>query len=341
VRAGIENWLVSHWYSAQIPPWYLRLLEPVYRSAWQRERKKQIARTTSSRVGLPLIVVGNITAGGSGKTPLVIRLCQLAAELGLKAGIASTGYGRKSSETLLVKPNSDTRECGDEAVMLAQRTAVPVMVASRRHEAVQALSELDLDIIISDDGLQHADLGADIEICVVDGQRGLGNGHLIPAGPLREPAVRLSAVDYVVSNGIWDERPEGLAVNVMQLEAQNVRSLNDDTEHSLEQFQAMQSGIAVHAFAGIGNPKRFFGMLTGLGFNLEAHGLSDHHAFSVADFGAVPDGASIVMTEKDAVKCRSLGLGNAWYIPVETRLDAEFERILKDQMLKLTENRQK
>ena len=336
MRAAIENWLVSHWYSTQVPPWYLRSLEPIYRSAWQRARNRQLANARQSRAGLPLIVVGNITTGGSGKTPLVIRLCQLANELGLKAGIASTGYGRQSNETLIVSANSDTRESGDEPVLLAQRTGTPVAVATSRHIAVQTLNEMNLDIVFSDDGLQYADLGADIEICVVDGQRGLGNGHLIPAGPLREPAERLSTVDYVVSNGLWDTKPAGIAVELMQLEATRVRSLDDETEYGLEEFQAKQAGANIHAFAGIGNPKRFFDMMTASGFRIEANSRSDHYTFSSIDFAAVPQGASILMTEKDSVKCRSLGLKNAWYMPVETRLPVGFERILKDRMLSLT-----
>jgi tetraacyldisaccharide 4'-kinase len=336
VRTSIENWLLRHWYSTDTPPWYLRSMEPLYRSAWQRARKRQLARITQDRTDLPLIVVGNITAGGSGKTPLVIRLCQLAGELGLKAGVASTGYGRKSRETRLVKTNSDPRECGDEPILLAHRTGVPVVVAAIRRDAVQALNTMGLDLIVSDDGLQHLDLGADIEICVVDGQRGLGNGHLIPAGPLREPALRLSDVDYVVSNGIWEGRPTGLTVEVMELEALSVQSLDGDKSHSLEEFLRMQSGKTVHAFAGIGNPKRFFDMLLSMGFECEENSRSDHHTFSNADFKSVPQGASILMTEKDAVKCRALGLKDAWYIPVETLLSTEFERILKNQLLTLT-----
>ncbi len=335
MRAAFENWLVGHWYSTGQPPWYLRLLEPVYRAAYQRDQKNKSRGSATYRPGLPLIVVGNITAGGSGKTPLIIRLCQLALDMNLKPGIASTGYGRESGETLLVQADSDTRKCGDEPVMLAQRTGVPVVVAASRPDAVKSLNEMDLDLVFSDDGLQQAGLERDIEICVVDGERGMGNGHLIPAGPLREPAERLRQVDFVVSNGEWGDKPAGLDVNVMRLEASVVRSLDNVTEYSVDEFRQKHAETPLHAVAAIGNPQRFFRMLESLGMEVEPHGFPDHHSFTRDDFNSITAGAAIIMTEKDAVKCRSLGLENAWYVPVETRLTYEFERIFKDLMAKL------
>jgi len=185
MRAETEQWLLRHWYGAHRPPWYLRALEPVYRAAFRRAQRSNDNHAARLRRKLPLIVVGNITAGGSGKTPMVMHLCRLAADMGLKPGIASTGYGRLGSDTRLVVADCDTRDCGDEPVLLAKRTGVPVMVAKRRADAVAALEQMDLDLVISDDGLQHSGLGAGIEVCVVDGARGLGNGHLLPAGPSR------------------------------------------------------------------------------------------------------------------------------------------------------------
>jgi tetraacyldisaccharide 4'-kinase len=339
MRTGIENWLLGHWYNRQLPPWYLRIFEPVYRSAFKRAQKRQRARSSEAPNNLPLIVVGNITAGGSGKTPLVIRLCQLANELGLKPGIASTGYGRQSRETMQVYSDSDSSDCGDEPVMLAQRTGVPVVVASRRIDAVKALNELDLDLVISDDGLQHTDLGADIEICVVDGQRGLGNGHLIPAGPLREPVERLQVVDHVVSNGDWNARPDGIKVNVMRLTPLAVKSLDDFTVATINDFLETYREFRIHAVAGIGNPQRFFSMLQALGFDVQTHAFADHHGYVKDDFSAVEEGTIILMTEKDAVKCRSLGLENSWYVEVEARLPDAFERILKLEIATLIEDR--
>lgn len=336
MRAATENWLLRHWYGDGQPPWYLRMLEPLYRLAYQRSQNSGQKDTDRYHPGLPLIIVGNLTAGGSGKTPLVIRLCELAVELGLKPGIASTGYGRDSDETLLVRADSDTRSCGDEPVLLAQRTAVPVVVAKRRVDALKRLAGMGLDLLVSDDGLQQAGLDRDIEVCVVDGERGLGNGHLLPAGPLRESAERLAQVDYVVTNGEWRGRPDKPAVNVMELRAGVVRSLDDEREYSVEDFRNLHAGKEVYAVAAIGNPARFFRMLESLGIKAGEHAFPDHHPFAATDFGSIKTGSAIIMTEKDAVKCRPLGLQNAWYIPVITVLTGEFEQVLKKHMAKLT-----
>jgi tetraacyldisaccharide 4'-kinase len=280
-------------------------------------------------------VVGNITAGGSGKTPLVIRLCKIALEMNLQPGIASTGYGRQSRETILVQAGSDPVKCGDEPVLLAARTGVTVVVAASRIDAVKKLDEMDRDIIFSDDGLQQANLYRDIEFCVVDGERGLGNGHLIPAGPLRESATRLRKVDHVVSNGPWPGRPDDVNVSVMRLEARMVCSLDDRKKIPVNDFSKYQAGNTVHAIAGIGHPGRFFRMLEDLGIKAERSTFPDHHAYKREDFNSVKAGTAVIMTEKDAVKCRTLGLQNAWYVPVDTRLPDELENTFKDELVKL------
>jgi tetraacyldisaccharide 4'-kinase len=339
MRAGMENWLLGHWYSTGRPPWFLRMLEPVYRTAFQRAQKKGNSGAARYRSELPLIVVGNITAGGSGKTPLVIRLCQLAMDLTLKPGIASTGYGRLGTDTIVVDPGCDPRVCGDEPVMLARRTGVPVVVAKHRIDAIKKLNELDLDLIFSDDGLQQADLERDIEFCVVDGSRGLGNGHLLPAGPLRETVGRLEKVDYVITNGVWTCKPDDADVNVMHLEANQVCSLDGATVIPVTQFRQRQGGIGIHAIAGIGNPQRFFKTLKSLGIEAVPHRFPDHHPFTLDDFNSISAGSAIIMTEKDAVKCRSLGLENSWYIPVETHLPDDFENMFKDRLTKLIKER--
>ena len=338
MRAGIENWFLKHWYGPHRPPWYLRMLEPVYLAAYQRVKKNKEAGSGTYRPRLPLIVVGNITAGGSGKTPLVIRLCQLALEMELKPGIASTGYRRRSQETLDVQADSDTRTCGDEPVLLAQRTGVPVVVAAKRPDAVKRLNDMDVDLVFSDDGLQQAGLERDMDICVIDGERGLGNGHLIPAGPLRETADRLKRVAHVIANGEWAGKPDDVDVTVMHLHPCVVCSLDDASQYPVEEFQHHHAGTPIHAVAGIGNPKRFFNMLETLGIKATHHGFSDHHDFSSKDFDSIPVGSAIIMTEKDAVKCRSLALENAWYIPVETRLPDEFESLFKDQLKRLVKD---
>ena len=335
MRAGIENWILGHWYSTHRPPWFLRMLEPVYRKAFERAQKKGKSTAAHYRSTLPLIVVGNITAGGSGKTPLVMHLCQLASDLKLRTGIASTGYGRLSTDTIVVDAGCDPRVCGDEPLMLARRTGIPVVVAKHRIDAIRRLNELDLDLIFSDDGLQQADLERDIEVCVVDGARGLGNGHLLPAGPLRETAGRLAKVDYVITNGVWAGRPDDVEVNVMHLEASQVCSLDAARTIPVNQFKQMQSGMKIHAIAGIGNPQRFFETLEDLGIQAVPHRFPDHHLFTPDDFKTILPGSAIVMTEKDAVKCQDLELDNAWYIPVETHLPDDFENIFKDHLTKL------
>ena len=336
MRAQIENWLLSYWYGTKRPPWLLRSLEPVYQTVFRYQKARAEKDSGQNQVNVPLIVVGNITAGGTGKTPLVIQLSKLARELDLKPGIASTCYGRESRETVSVTPESDPRLCGDEPVLLAHRTGMPVVVASRRLEAIKTLEALGVDIIISDDGLQQASLSADIEICVIDGSRGLGNGFQIPAGPLREPASRLNIVDFVVSNGPWAECPKDLEVHQMDLQCDSACALDADTTVSLETFRQKYAGTTVHAMAGIGNPDRFFSMLQTLGFTTQTHVFPDHHTFKEKDFEPFKNASAIIMTEKDAVKCRSLGLENAWYLPVNCQLSKEFETRMKDQLKRLT-----
>ncbi|GMR15182.1 MAG: tetraacyldisaccharide 4'-kinase [Gammaproteobacteria bacterium] len=338
MRASIENRLLKHWYGTHRPPWYLRMLEPVYRAAYRRTEKSQRAGSGVYRPALPLIIVGNITAGGSGKTPLVIALGQLAIEMNLKPGIASTGYGRLSRETFVVHADSDTNTCGDEPVLLAKRSGVPVVVAVRRSDAIKKLHAMGVDLVISDDGLQQADLRRDMEICVVDGDRGLGNGHLIPAGPLREPADRLAQVDFVVSNGEWAARPAALSVNTMRLQAAGVQSLDDVTRYTLAEFRDSQNGIPLHAVAGIGNPARFFKLLDQHGIKVIPHRFADHHRYKKQDFISMSGPTAIIMTEKDAVKCRGLGLENAWYVPVETLLPDIFKQTFKDRLAMLSKD---
>jgi tetraacyldisaccharide 4'-kinase len=223
--------------------------------------------------------------------------------------------------------------------LLARRTGATVVVAKRRRDAIRKLNELSLDLIISDDGLQQADLDRDMEFCVVDGARGLGNGHLLPAGPLREPAVRLKQVDYVITNGVWTGKPDDVDVNVMMLEAGKVYSPDGEKALTVSEFTQKYTGSKIHAFAGIGNPQRFFATLHTLGIQAVQHGFPDHHLFTRKDFASIMTGSAIIMTEKDAVKCRSLGLENAWYLPVNTLMCEDFESIFKDRLRKLLKER--
>jgi len=337
VRATTETWLLRHWYGGHRPPWYLRALEPVYLAMFRHNQRKETGAGTRRK--LPLIIVGNITAGGSGKTPMVMYLCRLVVEMGLRPGIASTGYGRQGSDTRLVTPESDTRTCGDEPVLLAKRTDVPVVVARRRADAIAKLVEMDIDLVISDDGLQHPGLAPDMELCLVDGQRGLGNGHLLPAGPLREPAARLGKVDFVVTTGVWKGRPETLDAFEMHLAPGDIRSLDDRASLTADQFRHKYNGIKIHSIAAIGHPQRFFNTLQGLEITATPRAFPDHHVYRREDFDSIPAGQAIIMTEKDAVKCRSLDLADAWYLPVEPRLPAAFDDAFKERLAKLMEMR--
>ena len=271
----------------------------------------------STRVSLPVIIVGNITVGGTGKTPLVAWLARYLRGKGYKPGIISRGYGgQASSWPQQVRPDSDPAVVGDEAVLLATKTGCPMAVAPDRVAAANALiNHSDCDVIISDDGLQHYALQRDIEIAVIDGVRRFGSGFLLPAGPLREPAGRLQEVDLVVVNGLGkgEEHP-------MRMLPGDVRNLlNPGKVCVIDEFRSQ----TVHAVAGIGNPERFFRSLQDAGLQVESHSFPDHYRYRPGDirFG---DGRPVFMTEKDAVKCRHFAAENDWYVPVEVRMSDEF-----------------
>ncbi|WNT37945.1 MULTISPECIES: tetraacyldisaccharide 4'-kinase [Enterobacter] len=277
------------------------------------------------RAPVPVVVVGNLTAGGNGKTPVVIWLVEQLKARGIRVGVVSRGYGGKAAQyPLLLTSDTTTAEAGDEPVLIYQRTGAPVAVSPVRSEAVQALlAEHDVQIIITDDGLQHYALARDKEIVVIDGVRRFGNGWWLPAGPMRERASRLKSVDAVIVNGGVAEQGEipmhlhpGLAVNLLTGERKAVALLP-----------------ALVAMAGIGHPPRFFTTLEQCGARLERRvPLADHQAFvpeQVAAF-TVP-GQTLIMTEKDAVKCRAFAKENWWYLPVDAELSGEQpEQLLKD-----------
>jgi tetraacyldisaccharide 4'-kinase len=266
---------------------------------------------------VPVVVVGNVTVGGTGKTPLVAWLVDSLRDAGLRPGIVSRGYGGKARHwPQQVRPDSDPMMVGDEPLLLARRCRCPIAVAPDRTAAVRALLEhCDCDVIVSDDGLQHYALGRTIEVAVVDGVRRLGNGRCLPAGPLREPRRRLQDVDFVVCNGA-----PGRLEYAMKLVGDELRDLNNEGRTcTLESLR----GEAVHAVAGIGNPQRFFSRLRDAGLAVREHPFPDHYAFRTEDlqFG---DGLPVVMTEKDAVKCRRFAPANAWYLPVNAQVDERF-----------------
>ncbi len=282
------------------------------------------------RADRPVIVVGNLTVGGSGKTPLVIWLAEWLSELGWRPGIVSRGYGGRARHwPQQVRADSDPTSVGDEAVVLARRTGRPVCVGPDRTAAVAALlAHTDCDIVLSDDGLQHLALERDIEIAVVDGSYGFGNGLMLPAGPLREPRSRLGSVDLVVCSG--EPVPGGFR---MRLRAPRLVALHDPRRvRELDELR----GRRVRAIAGIGNPERFFEMLRRHGLQVEAVAFPDHHDYRPQDL-AWDDDLPLLMTEKDAVKCRRLGpRDDAWVVQVDVQPEAAFVHRLKKLLLERT-----
>jgi tetraacyldisaccharide 4'-kinase len=268
------------------------------------------------RAGVPVIVVGNLVAGGSGKTPLVLWIAELLARSGRRPGIVSRGWGGAAREPREASIASDPAEVGDEPIVLARRSGCPVWVAAERIAACRALrvQHPECDVIVADDALQHYALARDIEICVVD-ERGFGNGMLLPAGPLREPVSRLASVDAVVAHGA-----AGVKGFAMRLEGDRLVRLADAREvRAAAEFRRRR----VHAVAGIGDPQRFFAHLRSLGLEVAPHPFPDHHPFVEADldFG---DDAPVVMTEKDAVKCKRFARAQHWVLPVRAALDPAF-----------------
>jgi tetraacyldisaccharide 4'-kinase len=276
------------------------------------------------RLPVPVIVVGNIFVGGTGKTPLVVHVVEALRARGRRPGIVTRGYGGRSREwPQRVTPLSAPELVGDEPVLLAQRAACPVVAAPDRVAAArQLLRDEDVDVIVSDDGLQHYRLARDLELVVIDAARGLGNGRLLPAGPLREPPARLRSVDMVLCNG-------GVctfAEHSFELEGDEAVNLLSAERRPLEDSRFMQG---VHAVAGIGNPSRFFAALRARGIPVVPHPKPDHHAFVAEDL-TLPGEGAVLMTEKDAVKCRAFASGREWYVPVSARLDPAAQRRLED-----------
>jgi tetraacyldisaccharide 4'-kinase len=279
--------------------------------------------TRGRRVGIPVIVVGNITVGGSGKTPLVLALCELLKARGWKPAIVSRGYGARIETPRAATLADEAEAVGDEPIVLARRSGCPVWVGADRVAVIQALRAVhpEVDVVVLDDGLQHYRLRRDLEIAVLDA-RGLGNGFLLPAGPLREPARRLRSVHAVVSHGA---PLEGFA---MSLEGAELHRMTDARDRRPASAFA---GQKVHAVAGIGDPNRFFLHLGRLGLKVLPHPFPDHHAFSPRelDFG---DDAPVLMTEKDAVKLRRAARPNWWVLPVSAKLDKAFAAWLSERL---------
>lgn len=316
----MRNWLERQWYRWSI--WHLVLLplsllfwlvtatrRALYRAAWMR----------CEQLSKPVIVVGNISVGGTGKTPLVLALVALLKEAGYKPGVISRGYLGKGTLPRQVNADSEPREVGDEPVLLARKADCPVWVGRRRVEVGRALiaNHPEVDVILCDDGLQHYHLARDMEIVVIDALRWFGNGQLLPAGPLREPVKRMRSADVVVINGWQSGAPLQRREFTMRLTGNLLYNLrNPELKAQPEIF----AGQHVHAVAGIGHPQRFFAQLKKLGMQFTEHPFPDHHPYTPQDL-PWHESEVIVMTEKDAVKCVDFVGDNAWALPVEAQLD--------------------
>lgn len=331
-QAGCAQRLARRWYQQPLActllpllplAWLFRLLVGVRRGLYRRGLLR------SFRLPVPVIVIGNLTVGGSGKTPLVLWLVRCLREAGWRPGIISRGYRGAVGGELAVTVASDPAQVGDEPLLLARRSGVPVTVGSDRVRAARALlaANPECNVIVSDDGLQHYRLQRSVEIAVFDG-RCAGNSQLLPAGPLREPLQRLSTVDAMVWNSA---APAGLAaaaavVRVARNVPQFAMRLGGERFFALHDAQRQcgvqdLAGKRLYAIAGIGDPARFFAQLEALGLEFEAHPFPDHHRYCAADLAFADDGV-LLMTEKDAVKCAALTVREAWVLPVDAQLAA-------------------
>lgn len=321
-RRWERTWSGDGWASRLLVPLSLlfsatvRVRRRLYRLGWFR----------TTRLPIPVIVVGNVTVGGTGKTPLVLWIAQRLQRQGWRPGIVTRGYGgRARCWPQRVLPETDARLVGDEPVLLARRSACPVIADPDRPRGAAGLQTLGCDIVVADDGLQHYRLARDLEIAVIDGDRRFGNGRCLPAGPLREPLARLESVDARVVQGEPKAGEWG-----MTLQPTAFHRVGGEEHRAPAAFR----DETVHAVAGIGNPGRFFAHLRALGIRVIEHPFPDHHPFVPGDlrFG---DARPVVMTEKDAVKCSRFPLDNAWYLAVSAAPDPRFAEWLDNRLTEL------
>ena len=323
--ARLEQFLNRQWYQGGFLSTALRPLGALYCAA-SYLRHQFYTHGRRQRAALPSLVVGNLTVGGSGKTPLVLALAQHLVAKGWHPALVSRGYrARPPAYPYLVQKDDDPIRAGDEPLLLSRRSQLPVVIGPDRLQDIAWLSTQGMaDIVILDDGFQHLSLLPDLSLLVVDGLRGFGVGRCLPAGPLREPLMALHRADALITNGVWTGDSSiskaGLPLFEMQMQAQPLVSIEDS---EIRKDLSTLQGQLVHAVSGIGNPERFFRQLEALGAIVQRHPFPDHHVFEKDDFRNLGD-APIVMTEKDAVKCAGLNLANAWVLRIEAVLDSAF-----------------
>ncbi len=311
------RWIERQWSERNLLTLGLAPLSALFRGAVAARRclyRTGVLKTT--HLPVPVIVIGNISVGGTGKTPLVLWIADLLARSGHRPGIITRGYGGDGVLRPVTR-SSTPAQVGDEPMLLARRTEAPIFAGPDRVRAAQALlaAHPDCDVLISDDGMQHYALARDMEIAIVDGARGFGNGRLLPAGPLREPVCRLAYVDAIVCNGTCSAL--GLPAYEMVLSGDRCVNLaNPNQQCAATAFKE----IPVRALAAIGNPARFFAHVRELGLRFSEHPFPDHHPFRVQDLAFASDDV-VLMTEKDAVKCTAFAKPNWWYLPVTAQAD--------------------
>ncbi len=326
----MSQWLINSWYQRQPVRWLLWPLSLAYQAVLKlRMGLFRLDILKQRYLPVPVIIVGNITIGGTGKTPFVIWLAKQLQQAGYRPGIISRGYGGKAEHyPQKVMADSDPSIVGDEPIIISRHTMCPMVVAPDRLAAGKMLlRDYDCNIIIADDGLQHYALGRDIEIVIIDGQRQFGNQLCLPAGPLREPLSRLQQVDFIIEN-----HGSGSANYTMTLSQLHAINLADPTKiQALTNF----TGLSVHAIAGIGNPQRFFDQLTSHGLQVISHAFNDHHPFLANDLD-FNDNKPILMTEKDAVKCQQFANSNTWYIPIEASISGKLDQHILQKLAGIT-----
>lgn len=328
--SAARSQLPAYWFGdAPVPP-LPGALEKIYAGVTHLRRRAYAAGLLRARrVAVPVVVVGNIAIGGTGKTPLTIALVERLRAEGWTPGVASRGYGRSDEKSARwVDRDTDPTEGGDEPVLIAHRTRAKVRVDRDRVAAAQALVEAGCDVVVCDDGLQHYRLARDVEIEVIDGRRRYGNGRLLPAGPLREPPERAARCDFrVVNGGGSGEIQPGFGEWLMQLRAGDVQPMHGGRPRLLSSF----AGQRVHAVAGIGHPERFFAMLRANDIAVVPHAFGDHHRYTNDDFQFGSD-LPVLMTEKDAVKCMAIAGPQYFSVPVRGELPEAFWVALLDKL---------
>jgi tetraacyldisaccharide 4'-kinase len=311
---ALADTLQASWYGTRGAPIWTYPLAWLYGALTALRRALyRIGWLRSTRLAVPVVVVGNLTAGGTGKTPLTLALVEALIARGWRPGVVSRGYGGTQREPALLGDDPDPAQFGDEPCLI-RASGVPVAVGRDRPAAAALLLEAGCNVVVADDGLQHYALARDVEICVIDGARRFGNGRLLPAGPLREPLSRLRRVDFRVCNG-----EAGQGEFAMRLAGGTAVSLMDDATRPLAEFV----GEPVHAVAAIGHPDRFFDSLRAQGLTVVGHAFADHHAFVPEDLAVAGD-APLLMTDKDAIKCRLFARPGWWRVPVRAVLDEHF-----------------